>query len=189
MTATTAAATTAIQGTPQIRPMPNEPWYAGGTLGTFRPPVISCAAPSAMPSVPSVTMKGGTCHRTETYPLTHPHADPATTPPTTPAAMPSAMWGNCRFAACVEEAEILDTSSAEIPAEKTTNEPHDRSIPPAIMMNVSPAARSRISEVFAPSDVKLFTDRNRCPGDTMLKMAISTRSTPRMRTFGDLAAS
>ncbi len=64
-----------------------KPMLLTSTVGTSRrstPLVMTSARPSAMPSVPSVTISGGTLARAISTPLSRPQASPATIATTSP---------------------------------------------------------------------------------------------------------
>ena len=62
---------------PRMVPLPIESWNPVGTEERLVPPVSRSAAPKAMPSVPSVAMKGGRRRRVTRRPFSRPHAVPA----------------------------------------------------------------------------------------------------------------
>ena len=84
-TIATASATSTRYGIPATRPMPNFPTRLNGTSRSSTPPVISSAAPSDIPSVPSVTMKAGIFALAISKPLKTPHANPEISAATSPS--------------------------------------------------------------------------------------------------------
>ena len=102
-----------------------------GTPRTSIPPVISRADPRAMPSVPRVTISGGTLALVTSTPLRTPQAVPATSPAASPgriAPQPSPPTASITLAA--------------ITPEKTSTDPTDRSIPAVMITYVMPTART-----------------------------------------------
>ena len=53
--------------------------------------------PSAIPSMPSVTMNAGTCSLVISSPLTMPHKSPVATPAASPTGMPTCCVGKLEF--------------------------------------------------------------------------------------------
>ncbi len=120
-----------------------------GTLRRSTPPVITSAMPRAIPSVPSVTMSGGTFARATKNPLTRPHASPqamATRAPTMAEPQP---WPPPTAAIAL---------SATTPL-KTRTLPTERSMPPVMMTKVIPTPRTARMEVFCTIPRMLNTVR------------------------------
>ena len=103
------------------------------------------AAPRAMPSIPSVAMKGTTRRRVIARPLMRP-----TTPPT---AIPAS-----RAAAGAQEDE---SAIAETTPERATTDPTERSIPPLTMMTVIPIAPKATMTVCVSTIRRLPAERDR----------------------------
>src|SRR3954469_5039537 len=114
---------------PARRPMPNLPTRLKGTSRSSTPPVISSAAPSDMPSVPSVTMSGGIRAFAIRKPLTMPHARPASRATARPARIVPQLSPPTLFIAFTATTP-LNTSTA----------PTDRSMPAVMITNVMPVA-------------------------------------------------
>ena len=72
---------------PAIAPAPMSETSSFGTARTSMPPVMICAKPSAMPSVPSVTISAGIRATATSKPLTAPQNPPAASETTIPIAM------------------------------------------------------------------------------------------------------
>ena len=94
-----------------------------GTSRSSTPPVISSAAPSAMPSVPSVTMNDGIFALATRKPFRIPHPMPAARP----TRMPTMMTPQ------VSPPPTAFIARADTTLEKTSTDPTDRSMP-AVMM-------------------------------------------------------
>src|SRR5215216_4069272 len=120
-----------------------------GTPRTSIPPVISRADPRAMPSVPRVTISGGTLALVTSTPLRTPQAVPATSPAASPgriAPQPSPPTASITLAA--------------ITPEKTSTDPTDRSIPAVMITKVMPTAMISSPEASAAMLRKLNTVAN-----------------------------
>src|ERR1700733_2402961 len=117
--------------------------------------------PVATPSVPSVTTNGGMPAHATRNPLTRPNAPPARTA----AAKPSATTPTAAPAGGPEMTCVI-TQAPAVPAKPSTA-PTDRSMPPAQMTNVSPAASSSTS--VAVLEVFSQFARVRKYGESMLK--------------------
>ena len=84
-TSATANAISTRYGTwSKSRPLPIVVTSLNGTSRSSTPPVMSSAAPSDMPSVPSVTISGGIRAFATRKPLKMPHASPAASAPARP---------------------------------------------------------------------------------------------------------
>ena len=146
-------------------PKPTELTMTVGMSRRSTPPVMTSARPRAMPSVPSVTMSGGTLARAMRNPLIRPQASPqpmATRAPTMAAPQP---WPPMAAIAL----------SATTPL-KTRTLPTDRSMPPVMMTKVIPTPRTARMEVFCTIPRMLNTVR-KLLGFRTEKMMTITAST------------
>src|SRR5579872_2812412 len=90
------------------------------------------ASPLATLSMPSVAMNGGSLSRAMTKPLTMPAAAPVASPATIPSGI-----GSC---------QLVMTTPA-ITADSDITVPIDRSMPPAMITNVTPRASTPLTAV------------------------------------------
>jgi hypothetical protein len=120
-----------------------------GTPRTSMPPVISRADPRAMPSVPRVTISGGTLALVMSTPLRTPQAVPATSPAASPATI-----------APQPSPPTASITLAAITPEKTSTDPTDRSIPAVMITKVMPTAMISSPEASAAMLRKLNTVAN-----------------------------
>src|SRR3954465_2373150 len=131
-TATATAMITRYGTCPKTRPLPIVVTSLKGTSRSSTPPVMRSAAPSDMPSVPSVTISGGIRALAMRNPLSVPHAVPAARATTRPAPIVPQLSPPTAFIALTETTP-LNTSTA----------PSDRSMPAVTITNVMPVARTR----------------------------------------------
>src|SRR4051812_13714873 len=114
---------------PKTRPLPIVLTSLNGTSRSSTPPVIRSAAPSDMPSVPSVTISGGTRAWAVRTPFSAPHARPASSAPPRPTKIVTQLPPPSLFIALTATTP-LNTSTA----------PTDRSMPAVMITNVMPVA-------------------------------------------------
>src|SRR3954467_4950538 len=111
------------------RPLPIVLTSLNGTSRSSTPPVMSSAAPSDMPSVPSVTISGGIRALAMRNPFSIPHASPASSATPRPTKIVPQLSPPTPFIALTETTP-LNTSTA----------PTDRSMPAVMITNVMPVA-------------------------------------------------
>ncbi len=133
---------TISQGTPSTLPLPTVSASAEGTVPMSMPWVRIWPKPSAMPSVPSVTISGGTLALAIRKPFSAPQPSPAAIPAPAPSAItPQPAAGPLSSAFMVR---------TETTPEKISTEPTERSIPAVTMTKVCPTASStRIADSVA----------------------------------------
>lgn len=117
------SATTASQGTPQIRPAPSPVVRLMGMSVTSMPLVINSAAPRDIPRVPKVTMRAGTFATATRKPFRRPHANPAsseTSRPSSSVPMPPRPTAPKVLAAMTPENTSTPLMDRSIPAVRIT---------------------------------------------------------------------
>src|SRR6516162_3747835 len=129
---TIASATTKIAGTPSSVAVPKS-LNTFGNWTSVRESVTSSAAPRAILSIPSVTIKEGTLQKLETKPLIKPQIMPTTTLTATAAVIAAGTGSNSLFS----------TKPATI-AHNAMTDPTDKSIPPIRITKVIPVAMMRL---------------------------------------------
>src|SRR3954466_1668707 len=111
------------------RPLPIVSTSLKGTSRASTPPVMSSAAPSDMPSVPSVTMRGGIFALATRKPFRPPGAGPAARATTRPTGIVPQWSAPTAFIALTLTTPL-----------KTATAPTDRSMPAVMITNVMPVA-------------------------------------------------
>src|SRR5215831_19204785 len=129
---TIASATTKIAGTSSSVAVPKS-LNTFGNWNSVRASVTSSAAPRAIFSIPSVTIKEGTLQKLETKPFTKPQIMPTKTHTATAAAIAAGTGSN----------SLLSTKPATI-AHNAMTDPTDKSIPPIKITKVIPVAMMRL---------------------------------------------
>src|SRR3954451_20937548 len=163
--ATTAAITTSHGICPNSRPVPMVSTSLNGTSRSSTPPVISSAAPRAMPRVPSVTMNDGILALVTRKPLRIPQATPASRPTMTPTMMTPQLSPPTAFMA-----------RAETTLANTRTDPTDRSMPAVMITYVRPVATTSSTAASVAMLRALETVKN-SPNLRIEKIAIIAIST------------